>query len=88
MSKVSQLHPVHAPCPLPVGSSVSLRGGGVVMTVCEEYEPMQPVNRWFVQCCWHNEVGDACCEKYQTAALYEVDDDVEGRAVVFKEAAL
>lgn len=88
VSAISKIRLVYDPCPLPIGSRVALRGGGVVMTVCEEYEPMQPINRWFVQCCWQNDVGDPCYEQYPTAALYEVDDEVEGRAVAFKVVAL
>lgn len=88
MSNISNLRPVTQLCPLPVGSPVALRGGIVVMTVTDEFEPIHPSNRWFVKCCWQNDVGDACSENYPVAALYEVEEEVEGRAVAFKAGAL
>lgn len=88
-AKVTQLHPIHAICPMPVGSRVALRGGGVVMTVIEEFEPLGgPGNHWLVKTAWHNDVGDSCYDDYPVAALYEVEDEVEGRAVAFKVSAL
>lgn len=88
MSNISNIRPVTQPCPLPLGSRVALRGGGMVMTVIEEYEPLGNSNQWFVQTAWHNDVGDTCYDDYPVAALYEVEDEVEGRAVAFKVAAL
>jgi hypothetical protein len=54
------------------------------MTVCDEFEPMPPANRWLVECCWHNDVGDPQSETYPVAALYEPDEVVESRAMAFK----
>lgn len=54
------------------------------MTVNDNYEPMPPMNRWIVECCWHNDVGDPCAEHYAVDALYEPEEELEGRAVAFK----
>lgn len=71
---------IRVECPLPVGSTVALRGGGVAMTVTEIFEPEGNTPGWFVECCWHNDVGDACAEVYPASALYTAARVLDGRA--------
>jgi hypothetical protein len=65
-------------CPLPVGSRVALRGGSQVMTVIVEFPPNGTEKEWWVNCAWHNDVGDSIVDSYPVEALYvPATSDVE-----------
>lgn len=66
---ITNVRPIRQVCPIAVGETIQLIGGSSIMTVTDRREPEAPEHRWYIECCWHSEIGEPMAYLYPVEAL-------------------